>query len=271
MNFKKTITIIILSFLVQIAWSQNEKDEIILNSGKSIKGKIISQKPGEYIKIVRYNLTDTIIVKMEEIDEMKKIDQKAEPIIELIDPRIEGYNTPYDTNLTKTFSKHNFSFYILASLGENGIGGIFGQGLGLSFQRVIHDKLNLGISFGVYFNDLTKDMIAFIPFTLDARIRLEEVKSQKLDYFLRTSIGYSSILINDNFYFSKNMTTNTLTDGGLVIKLGLGLEKTNTRSKKVSIEFGFLYQRFYHQDDNNKFPERVIDRGRFYIQPSFFF
>jgi hypothetical protein len=68
MYIKKNSAIVFLIFLVQLGWAQNEKDEIILNSGKSIKGKIIAQKPGEYIKIVRFNLTDTIIVKMEDIN-----------------------------------------------------------------------------------------------------------------------------------------------------------------------------------------------------------
>ncbi|MBK7698673.1 MAG: hypothetical protein IPJ39_08075 [Saprospiraceae bacterium] len=80
MLIKKTNYIIILLFLAQIVYSQNEKDEIILNSGKSIKGKIIAQKPGEYIKVVQFFVTDTIIIKMEDIDEMKKLINKLNQI-----------------------------------------------------------------------------------------------------------------------------------------------------------------------------------------------
>ncbi|MBK9580612.1 MAG: hypothetical protein IPO48_01325 [Saprospiraceae bacterium] len=267
MLIKKTNYIIILLFLAQIVYSQNEKDEIILNSGKSIKGKIIAQKPGEYIKVVQFFVTDTIIIKMEDIDEMKKIDQQVEPNFEILVPTNKLLNSQNDSISLKLMPKHYLSFYALGSLGNNEVGGIISLGLGLSFHRNISKYFQYGFSAGAYFNY----NISFLPFTLDSKLRLEEVKHQSLNYFFKTSIGYSSLIVKNSFYYEKTKTTNNLTDGGLLLKLAVGVDKINKRSKINSIEFGFLLQQFYHRDYLKSFPVVNSANGRFYLQTSFSF
>jgi len=267
MYIKKTSTIVFLIFLAQLAWAQNEKDEIILNSGKSIKGKIIAQKPGEYIKIVRFNLTDTIIVKMDDINELKKIEQNVEPNIELIDPRIDLYNIQNDSIPSKLMTKHHLRFYALGAIGNHETGGILGLGVGLSFHRNATEIFQYGGSAGVYFNS----SLSLLPFSFDAKIRLEEVKHNKVNYFLKPSIGYSLVLVENSFYYGRSKTLNNITDGGLLLKLGAGIDKTNKRSKIYGLEFGILLQQFSHRIFNNSLPEVVSGKGSFYLQTSFSF
>lgn len=72
---KKTFRIAIACLFITNFFNANSQivtDEIRLINGKSIKGIIIEQKPGEYIKIIESIGKDTLLLKIDEIDVMKK-------------------------------------------------------------------------------------------------------------------------------------------------------------------------------------------------------
>ncbi len=251
--------------------SQNETDEIILNSGKTISGKIIAQKPGEFIRLVRYNITDTVTIDLSDINLIRKTPYNLtiiDPIITLDNNVGKSY---IDSVRLQKLQKTYVSFYTLAALGNTNTEGVFGQGLGLSFSKVFSQKFQLGTSIGAYFNNIFTDMMGFLPLTLDGRFRIEEIMAKKAEYYIKSSIGHASVLIEDSFFYKKNSTKNNLIDGGIQLKLGIGFEKTNVRNKRNSIEFGILLQQFKHQDYQEKLPKITSSKGRMYVQTSFSF
>lgn len=248
--------------------AQNNQDEIILNSGKSIKGKIIAQKPGEYIKIVRYNLTDTMIINMDDINELKKIDQKAEPNIELIDPRIDLGDM--DIEPKKKFNNRKTQMMIhvlLSSMSSNSFSKEqFEPALGFSINRRISDVLYLGGGVGILGND-----IIFIPVTFDVKYKLEEMSKGRINYLVSSSIGYS---------FSKDPATSLKNSDnslrynpgdGPLFKAGLGVKFNFLKNMGMMLDFGFIYQSVKFTPVTYPDSSEFHSRKGAYVQTSIFF
>lgn len=268
MGTKKIINLIILVFLAQILTAQNEKDEVILNSGKTIKGKIIAQKPGEYIKIVRENLTDTILIKIEDIDEMKKIDEKAEPIIELIDPRIDLFDMEVEPKKEFNTRKTQMMFNVLLATmsGNNFLKEEIGGGIGFSLNRKMSDDLYLGGGVSIILNG-----IAFIPVTFDVKYKLEEMSKGRISYIVTSSIGYSFNKDEDVVKTNRDNSFLYNPGDGLFFKGGLGVKFNFFKNMGLILDFGFLYQTVKFSQITDPGSTDIQSRKGAYVQSSIFF
>ncbi len=268
MGTKKIINLIILVFLAQILTAQNEKDEVILNSGKTIKGKIIAQKPGEYIKIVRDNLTDTILIKIEDIDEMKKIDQKAEPIIELIDPRIDLFDMEVEPK--KKFNTRTQIMFnvLLSTLSSNSfLKEENGAGIGFSFIKKMSEVLYLGGGVSIFGgNDIT-----FIPVTFDVKYKLEEMSKGRISYIVTSSIGYGFNNDSDTRIRNRNNSFLYNPGDGLFFKGGFGVKFNFFKNMGLILDFGFLYQTVKFSQITDPGSTDIQSRKGAYVQSSIFF
>jgi hypothetical protein len=114
-------------------FAQNtEWDKITLTDKTSYTGKLISQKPGEHVRIVLENSKDTLLILMDNIDEISKVPGLSNAVVAQ-NSSVETQN--YNNNRFQT----SLSYY-------QGGGDVSFIGFGLGMHYWLSSTFALGVS-----------------------------------------------------------------------------------------------------------------------------
>lgn len=272
MIFKNIKLTIFLLFIVGGAFAQQEQDEVILNTGDKIKGKIIAQKPGEYVKIVRYNITDTIIVKMEDIQLMQKISVPNEKPA----PSVEPYIVDTKPLEVKSFNSRKYTLQFASLLGTGS--GDFTEDfyfieLGLGVNRNVTSLLQMGIQFSLMvFESSNFSDFSYLPVTtLSGRYKFEQVAKNRVAY---TVFGSVASLNSEKFKgtFKSLIDKNEYQGGGgISLKTGLGIQVNFLKNTGIMLDLGYMYQNVSLVSTKTEVPNSRGNRNGFFTQFSIFF
>jgi hypothetical protein len=219
-----------------------EKDLVVLNDETTYLGRVVEQKPGEYIKLVLDNSQDTLKFEMNEIDRLVKVG---------------GLPTKDRSVLSPDLVMHHFNSrsFRLSLGGSTGGGDVAFGGLGLALHYRAHEKLLLGIS-SEYLGETGSGISApyawqKLPIYLDVIYDLEQHFKGRTALYARAGMGYSFSL--DNKFTDPVSNESRTVSNGFALKTGLGYRVNlfNDMGLHFDLDYLLILDNIRDQSDQN--------------------
>jgi hypothetical protein len=220
---------LILCFFAFVGFAQqNELDKIKLNDKTIYTGRVVSQKPGEHIRFLIENSTDTLLIKMDQIDEISKISVKSNPQ-KTNEKSFEQF--PFNTNRFQT----SLSYY-------NGGGDVRFEGFGIGMHYGLSQSFALGITTS-YFGETGSGagrgyQWQKVPIIFESVYEYQKYAENKMALFAKIGFGYSFTLngtFYDNFLEGEYNVSN-----GIVFNPGFGFRYNFSKNLGSKIELSYL-------------------------------
>ena len=224
----KHVIILITATLCTMTVFAQETDKVILEDQTSYRGRVVEQKPGEYIKLVLEGTSDTVTFRMHEIERLMKVSDQMNRIEEK-----DAGSTGSD------FNQHRFMVTVGGSTGGGDV-AFAGLHIGLDHQSL--PGLFLGVA-AEYLGESGSGISApyqwqKIPVYLNVRYELEHTFGGRGALFARTGVGYSFTL--DNEYKDPDSNETFTVTNGLALKPGLGYRVNLLKNSGLMIEVNYL-------------------------------
>lgn len=225
----KAIAIVLFWMLIITANGQNtELDKIILTDKTSYTGKVVSQKPGEYIRLVLENSKDTLLILMEKIEEISKV------------KGVSNVVTTQKTSIeTQRYNSHRFqtslSYY-------QGGGDVRFIGFGLGIQYWLSSAFAFGVS-ASYLGETGSGagrpyQWQKVPLIVESLYEYQKYSDNRMALYAKLGVGYSFTLNGtyyDNFLEEEYKVTN-----GFLFNPALGFRFNATKNLGGRIEGSYL-------------------------------
>lgn len=231
------LTMIIMVILATFGWTNaQELDKVFLLDSTSYTGKVVEQKPGDYIRLAILNTTDTFTFRMVEIDKLIKVPGGTEDLESSIKVEQGFNNNQYFVNLG----------------GSRGGGDVAYSGLGIGIGYRLNSRLSLGIH-AEYLGESGVGISApyqwqKIPVMAEVRYELQRHYEGRGAIYLHSAIGYSATL-DDEFQDPDTGVMFDVTDG-VAFKVGLGYRVNIFRNTGLLIDLNYLYIRDETREGN---------------------
>ena len=195
--------------LFTACWVQaQEADRVILQDKTTYTGKVVEQKPGEYIRLALTGSSDTLTLQMDEIDRLVKVPADNASGEASGDSNIEFNNNKFYLNLGSSTGGGDVAFK--------------GLGIGLGY------RIQPGFSIGLYAEYIGSVGFALpepydfqkLPLILETRYELQEHFDGRGAIYGYLGAGYS-ITLDDEYREPDLGRFREVTDG-FAFKPGLG-------------------------------------------------
>lgn len=245
-NLKHTILIMIcLSFSLKLFAQEKGVDVLVLKTGERLRGIIIEQKPGEYVRLLQIPSNDTIKIELTAI----------ETLIKIID---EGDQENQKNNNEETEQSNNSDIELNPDqIGFNkrayyvNLGAFVGGGdwsncsMGLSVVRTFSPKLQAGLGVSAIATLASKNndkLDAILPITAEFRYTLQEMWKGRTALMLNLSTGYHAVLQG---YYTVPVVGESdklaLMRNGLYFQPSLGMRVNFTKNFGLLFEVSYQY------------------------------
>lgn len=211
MKNKLTATAFFWMLINFAGFAQNtEWDKITLTDKTTYTGKLISQKPGEHIRLVLENSKDTLLILMDNIDEISKV-QGGTIVVAAPKSSVETQN--YNSNRFQT----SLSYY-------QGGGDVSFIGFGLGMHYWLSSSFALGVS-SSYLGEVGSGAARSfqwqkIPLMVESIYEYQKYADNRMALYAKIGLGYSFTL-NGN-YFDNFLEDEYRVTNGFVFNPGLG-------------------------------------------------
>jgi hypothetical protein len=234
---------IILSLTVfNFAFSQTEGEDIVrLKDGKEIRGFIIEQSPGQFIKVLQLPSRDTVKIDLSEIETLLKIVTQFEEKKIQDTMQVQKEIAPLlalDTTKINFFNQHLFQ----ARLNFSEIFGNYpGEGFGMSLHRSLYSQFKLGLGF-CYFSAriiIPYEYRRSFAFFTEAEHNLNLSTSGRFGFFSGLALGY-----NVDFtpiYKDKYLLQEVALSNGLYFHPRVGFRVNFSKNTGILLDVGYQY------------------------------
>jgi hypothetical protein len=249
MNSLSTMLLVFGFFIAKTGFTQTEGDDIVtLKNGEELRGYIIEQKPGVYIRLLQSPLNDTLKIEFDQIEMLRtnvnQIKTKSESdSTETKDLKLELSELRFNDR------KHYVNFGVSRSGGEwNSVN------MHLSALRTVSPNLQLGLGINVlgYDGHINHDLQWVLPITLELRQVLRKMKNNRIANMLNLSAGYS-VVIDGEYYAGPTSPENFVVfKNGLFLNPSYGFRVNLSRNVGLIFEIGYQFNRYktiYNESD----------------------
>jgi hypothetical protein len=170
-------------------------DQVLMEDGTRHDGLIVEQKPGEYIRLWRQAVGDTLTLIMDDIDRMLRIAPES-----TTDPTDRA---PDAIPADRDFGSNRFMVLLRGSTG-GGDYAFHGAGMAVGL-RIGHGlEIGLGAQYFGQYSDNTIPQRQLIPLTLDLRYRLNTSPGGRFASLISLESGLAFSLNKDYFDWGRN-------------------------------------------------------------------
>jgi hypothetical protein len=205
-----------------------EKDEVILNNKTTYTGKLVSQKPGEYIRFVKENSNDTLTISIEDIEEIRKVKTS-------ITPKAGKSATENQRAFNTNKIQVGFSYY-------EGGGDVRFQGFGMVINYLKTESFGIGLAVAYQGETGSSAFRSYqwqkIPIMIEASYDLQKYFNNRAAFYARLGAGYSFTLNGDDF--EESLQEKIKISNGFIFNPGIGF-RFNVL-KNCSIKTDVSYQ-----------------------------
>lgn len=234
MNLKyklpKSVVLVLLSVLTPlVSFSQNsDLDKITLHDKTTYTGKLVAQKPGEYVRLVLEQTTDTLQISMDSIDEIAKVPGTISP-------------NPTHKNSSETSLYNSNRFQTSLSYHQGG-GDVSFIGFGLGMHYWISPAFAMGVT-SSYLGEVGSGAARSfqwqkIPLMLESLYEYQKYADNRMALYAKIGLGYSFTLNGnyyDNFLEDEYRVTN-----GFAFNPGLGFRYNLFKNFGGKLEVSYL-------------------------------
>lgn len=229
MKLKTKVTVFFLILTLSATYAQNQElDKITLNNKTSYTGKLVAQKPGEHIRFIVENTSDTLLILMDNIEEISKVQVKS-----------ISETTQYSKISSQIYSPNRFqtalSYY-------QGGGDVRYIGFGLGMQYWMSTKFALGLTTSYLGETGSGAGRGYpwqkVPLTIESVYEYQKYSDNRMALYTKLGIGYSFTLNGnyyDNFLEDEFKVTN-----GFVFNPGLGFRYNVTKNLGAKLDISYL-------------------------------
>ena len=206
-----------------------EKDEVILNNKTTYIGKLVSQKPGEYIRFVIENSNDTLTISMEDIEEIRKVKNiTTQKAVQLATENQRVFNT--------NKIQFGFSYY-------QGGGDVSFQGLGMVINYLKTESFGIGLAVAYQGEIGSGGLRSYpwqkIPIMIEASYDLQKYFNNRAAFYARLGAGYSFTL-NGN-HFDASLQEKIKISDGFIFNPGLGFRFNALKNCSIKADISYQY------------------------------
>lgn len=236
------VVIAVIFASANFAFSQTEGEDLVqLKNGTSVRGIIIEQRPGEFIRVLQIPSQDTVKIMLMEIETLLKIVpnvNESEIIHNLPYPQ-DTVNKPLVDNTVKDgFNQHLFQVRInMARLFLD----YAGEGYGFSLHRKIGSTTYAGVGFSYFKGRINlpyqdrKSLAFFGEFSHDIGL------STKGRLGFRGGLGLGYNIDFSESYFDLDANVNAKLSNGLFAHPHVGLRMNLTKNTGLLFDIGYQY------------------------------
>jgi outer membrane protein W len=206
-----------------------EKDEVKLNNKTIYRGKLVSQKPGEFIRFLEENSNDTITISMGDIEEIKKVKsittQKSGQLA------TENQHV-FNTNRIQV----GFSYY-------QGGGDVRFQGFGMVINYLKTESFGIGLAVAYQGETGSSDFRSYqwqkIPIMIEASYDLQKYFNNRAAFYARLGAGYSFTLNGD--YLEEALQEEIAISNGFILNPGIGFRYNVLKNCNIKTDVSYQF------------------------------
>lgn len=208
-------------------------DEVRLLDDRIFHGKVVEQKPGEYIKLALLNSSDTLTFTMDEIDKLLRVPSPNTALDDHGDP----HDASDEMNAIKKYNSNPVSLYLKGSAGG---GDVAFQGLGLGVLYRVNPRLTLGLE-ALYLGETSNHMPRpyqwqKIPVSVQARYDIQQHFGGRSAIFAKLDLGHSFTINGD---YSLPDGSQFEVSNGVVFSPGLGYRFNAFKNVGATIDVSY--------------------------------
>lgn len=237
------LALIVLIFMgTNFAFSQIEGEDLVrLKNGTTVRGIIIEQHPGEFIRVLQIPSNDTIKIMLVDIETLLKLVPKTEEKEVINTPTVENNLdsiSTIDSTKINPFNQHLFQVRF-------NISKIFkdyaGEGYGLTLARKIGSETYAGLGFNYFKGRINLPYQARNSVAIFGDINQDIRLTSKGRLGFRAGLGFGYNIDFSDTYFDIDAGKQVSISNGIYLHPNVGLRLNLSKNTGLLFDIGYQY------------------------------